>query len=66
MKAMSSSISKILVPIDFSDQSLIALDQSYNLARGMKAEITLVYVIEDSGAISKFFSKKHDEDGDND
>jgi len=53
---------KILVPVDFSDQSLIALDQSYNLAREYKAEITLLYVIEDNGFISKFFSKQQDED----
>src|ERR1022692_3485971 len=53
---------KILVPIDFSDQSHIALDQSYNLAREYKAEITLLYVIEDNGFISKFFSKQQDEE----
>ena len=53
---------KILVPIDFSDQSQIALDQSYNLAREYKAEITLLYVIEDNGFISKFFSKKQGEE----
>ncbi len=53
---------KILVPVDFSDQSLIALDQSYNLAREYKAEITLLYIIEDNGFISKFFSKQQDED----
>ncbi len=51
---------KILIPIDFSDQSQIALDQSYNLAREYKAEIMLLYVIEDNGFISKFFSKKQD------
>ena len=53
---------KILVPVDFSDQSLIALDQSYNLAREYKAEITLLYVIEDNGFISKFFSKQQDDE----
>src|ERR1017187_1882672 len=53
---------KILVPIDFSDQSQIALEQSYNLAREYKAEITLLYVIEDNGFISKFFSKKQDDE----
>ena len=59
---MSSSTKHIIVPIDFSDQSLIALEQSYNLAREMDAEITLIYVIEDFGAVSKFFSKKQDEE----
>ncbi|CAN5488922.1 hypothetical protein BH11BAC1_BH11BAC1_24600 [soil metagenome] len=37
----------ILVPIDFSEQSLIALGQSVNFARINKASITLIYVIED-------------------
>lgn len=55
---MKSLVKKILVPIDFSDQSLIALEQSFNLAREMKAEITLIYVIEDSGPLSKLFSTK--------
>ena len=53
---------KILVPVDFSDQSLIALEQSYNLAREYKADITLLYVIEDNGFVSKFFSKQQDEE----
>ena len=53
---------KILVPIDFSEQSLIALDQSYNLAREYKAELTLLYVIEENGFISKFFSNQQDEE----
>lgn len=56
------SAKKILVPIDFSDQSLIALEQSYNLAREYKAELVLLYVIEDGGFISKFFSKQQDDE----
>ena len=52
---------KILVPVDFSDQSLIALDQSYNLARHYRAEITLLYVIESrDNIISKLFGKEDD------
>lgn len=53
---------KILVPIDFSDQSLIALDQTYNLAREYHAEITLLHVIEESGMLLKFFSKEQHAD----
>ena len=53
---------KILVPIDFSDQSLIALGQSYNLAREYNAEITLLYVVEDNGFVSRFFSKQQDDE----
>lgn len=40
---------KILVPVDFSEQSLIALGQSYNLAREYNAELLLLHVIEDAG-----------------
>ena len=50
---MAKSIkNEILVPIDFSEQSLIALGQSYNLAREYKAEILLLYVMEDGGLLN--------------
>lgn len=49
----------ILVPIDFSDQSLIALKQSYNLARLTKADLTLINVIDQSFHLP-FFSVKED------
>lgn len=58
---MIQQTNKILVPVDFSEQSLIALDQSYNLAKEYNAEITLLYIIEDSGILSKLFSnEQHD------
>ena len=59
---MTEKKSKIVVPIDFSEQSLIALSQSYNLARETNAELTLLYVIEDGGMLSKFFSKQQHDD----
>src|SRR5204863_10127254 len=34
-------------PIDFSEQSLIALGQSYNMARLTRASLTLIYVVEE-------------------
>jgi nucleotide-binding universal stress UspA family protein len=37
---------KILVCIDFQDQSIIALNQCFDLAHFLKAEIVLLYVIE--------------------
>ncbi|MBN8696284.1 MAG: universal stress protein [Bacteroidetes bacterium] len=59
---MIQSSNKILVPIDFSSQSLIALEQSYNLAREYHAEITLLNVIEEGGMLAKLFSnQQHDE-----
>lgn len=58
---MTNLKNQILVPIDFSDQSLIALGQSYNLARLSRSEITLIYVIEDSSYLP-FFQKKEDKE----
>ena len=40
---------KILVPVDFSEQSLIALGQSYHTAREYNAELLLLHVMEDVG-----------------
>lgn len=59
---MIQSSNKILVPVDFSEQSLIALEQSYTLAREYHAEITLLHVIEDAGMLSKLFSKQQHDD----
>ncbi|NVO19157.1 MAG: universal stress protein [Bacteroidetes bacterium] len=46
----------ILIPVDFDRQSIMAVEQSYNLARLLKAEITLLYVHEQSGIFSGFFT----------
>jgi len=59
---MTQSTKKILVPIDFSEQSLIALEQSYNLAREYHAEITLLNVIEEDNVFAKLFSDQQHED----
>jgi len=57
---MSALKNHILVPIDFSEQSLIALSQSYNLARLTMADITLINVIEDTFHMP-FFSKSENQ-----
>jgi nucleotide-binding universal stress UspA family protein len=44
---MSKAASSIVVPIDFSEQSIIALKQSYNIARFSKADLLLVHVIDE-------------------
>jgi len=49
-------MNKILIPIDFQRQSHFALEQSYNLARLLEAEIILIYVHEQSGLFAGFFS----------
>ncbi|MBE0647899.1 MAG: universal stress protein [Bacteroidales bacterium] len=53
---------KILVPVDFDPQSLIALEQSYNLARLLPAEIVLLYVYDPPTGIRSLFSASHDEE----
>lgn len=46
---------KILVPIDFSDQSLIALGQATNLATIKNSKIILLSVIEEQNIMSSLF-----------
>lgn len=45
---MAATKNRILVPIDFSDQSLIALEQSFNLSRLTNAELYLLHVVDES------------------
>jgi len=55
-------MNKILIPVDFQEQSLLALLQSYNLARRIDAEIVLLYVHEQPGILASLFSKdQHNE-----
>lgn len=60
---MASLKNHILVPIDFSEQSLISLSQSYNLSRLTKATLTLLHVIEEPFQLPFFSSKKAEEKG---
>ncbi len=53
---------KILVPVDFEPQSLIALEQSYNLARLLPAEIVLLYVYDPPAGIRSLFGAAYDEE----
>ena len=39
------SVSKILVPIGFSEQSMVALGQAYNLAKIKNSDVVLLSVI---------------------
>lgn len=52
---MNTKSNHILVPVDFSEQSLIALRQSYNIARFNNSDITLLHVI-DEDILSKLKS----------
>ncbi len=52
---------KILVPIGFSEQSLIALQQAYLIAKQINASITILKVIEDTSYFSKILLTKSNE-----
>jgi nucleotide-binding universal stress UspA family protein len=59
---MENRANKILVPVDFGEQSLIALDQSYNIARMVNAEIIILHVITENNALWGLFGKKEQSD----
>ena len=52
---MKGHYSNILVPTDFSEQSLLALEQAYALAKLLNVEITLLYVIPEDTSIDFTF-----------
>ena len=49
------SASKILVPIGFSDQSIVALGQAFNLAKIKNSDVVLLSVIEEQSMIHSLF-----------
>jgi nucleotide-binding universal stress UspA family protein len=55
-------MNKILIPIDFEKHSLISLEQSYNLANLMMAEIVLLYVHEQAGLFAGIFSHEQNDE----
>ena len=59
---MSISTSKILVPIGFSEQSMIALGQAFNLAKIRKSEVVLLSVVEEQSMMQSLFldDKSHE------
>jgi hypothetical protein len=58
---MSERKNKIVVPLDFHEQSMIALDQTRSIARFMDAEIIILYIIESTDIISAMFRKNEEE-----
>ena len=46
---MSDSKKTILIPTDFTEQSLLAIKQSYNLARYSDSKIMILHVYEKQG-----------------
>lgn len=59
---MSTTSNKIVVPVDFGDQSHIALEQAVRLAAVIHGELTLLYVIETGGLLGRFANPMQDED----
>jgi len=53
---MEKRNNNILIPVDFSEQSLIAVEQSYNIAKMAEAEINLLHVIIESNSFWSMFS----------
>ena len=58
---MSEVINKIVVPLDFHEQSMIALEQTRGIAKFMNAEIIILYIIEQSDIIPSIFRKSEQE-----
>ncbi len=52
----------ILIPVDFKEQSLVAIRQAYNLAKINNLDLTLLYVYEDSSIWDDLFSDKQEEE----
>ena len=48
--------SKILVPIGFSEQSIVALGQALNLAKIKNSDIVLLSVIKEQSIMQSLFS----------
>ena len=59
---MSIYSSKILVPIGFSEQSMIALGQAFNLAKIKNSEVFLLSVVEEQSMMQSLFldDKSHE------
>lgn len=55
---METRTNNILVPIDFSEQSIITLGQTYNIAKLAQSEITILNVIATSTPVWSIFNDK--------
>ncbi len=53
---------KILVPVDFLQQSLYALEYAVKIAKSIQAKISCLYVIEEPGYITSFHLSKEVQD----
>ncbi|HEU4719345.1 MAG TPA: universal stress protein [Bacteroidia bacterium] len=58
---MSQAPNRIVVPVDFGEQSMIALEQAVNVAKVIHGEITLLYVLENHGFLSRVSATQDEE-----
>ena len=56
---MNFKDNNILVPIDFRDQSLGALNQAISISLHSNKQIILLYINQEKGVLSSLFSKEH-------
>lgn len=59
---MSNESKKILVPVGFSEQSLIALEQATMFAKPLNAEVVILSVIEQNSMFKRVFSSEEKKD----
>ncbi len=59
---MADTNPMILVPMGFSEQSILALDQAIVFAKAMNADITLLTVIDEDSHVRKMLDMQKDED----
>lgn len=59
---MTHTPNKIVVPVDFGEQSMIALHQAARLAKMINGELTLIYVAESHGILGRFSNPLQDEE----
>jgi nucleotide-binding universal stress UspA family protein len=57
---MKSKPKTLLVAVDFNDQSMVAMRQSFNRAKLLDLEIILLYVLEQGDFVNSLFSKELD------
>jgi nucleotide-binding universal stress UspA family protein len=54
---MQKELKNILVPIDFNEPSVKALNYAYNLAKDLKGEVIMLHVLQTPGILADFLSK---------
>lgn len=59
---MSTTKKRILLAVDFKDQSLVALEQAIDLARFINASILMLHVIDTSYFLARLFSEQQQYD----